>query len=171
MVPKGFIRFQVLAALSEKPMSGSELMEQIENRAGGFWKPSPGSIYPLLSWLQDSGYIKELPTENGMKRYELTQTGKSLFEEQKSVMTKFRDTMGFPNFTHSPFGIFSRAPPEKAAQIRDTLRRAGAAMYQLGLALQENYSEAAVDEAIKTVNEAIGKLEEVTQKLKGEKKE
>ena len=54
-------------------MSGSELMEEIEKHTGGHWKPSPGSIYPLLSWLQDNGYIKELPSENGLKRYELTQ--------------------------------------------------------------------------------------------------
>ena len=66
-VPKGFIRFHVLRALNEKPMSGSELMEKIEKHAGGFWKPSPGSIYPLLSSLQEHGYIKELPTENGLE--------------------------------------------------------------------------------------------------------
>ena len=72
MVPKGFIRYHVLECLSQKPMSGSELMEDIERHTGGCWKPSPGSIYPLLSWLQDNGHIKELPVENGLKRYELT---------------------------------------------------------------------------------------------------
>ena len=167
-VPKGFIRFQVLGALNEKPMSGSELMEQIEKHAGGFWKPSPGSIYPLLAWLQDSGYIKELPTENGMKRYELTQSGKSLLGEQKNVMQKFKDAMGFQ---HSPFAaVFAAVPPAKAGEIRDTMRRAGIAMYQFSSALEENYSEAAVDQAIKAVNEAAEKLETVTKKLKGETK-
>src|SRR4030067_247053 len=95
MVPKGFVRYYVLEALSEKPMSGSELMEEIEKHTGGFWKPSPGSIYPLLSWLQDNSYIKELPTENGLKRYELTQNGKSLLEEQKKIRNKFRQEAGF----------------------------------------------------------------------------
>jgi DNA-binding PadR family transcriptional regulator len=168
MVPKGFIRFQVLGALNEKPMSGSELMEQIENHAGGFWKPSPGSIYPLLAWLQDSSYIKELPTENGMKRYELTDTGKSLLEEQRSIMKKFKETMGFPQ---SPFSnFFAKVPPEKAAKIHDTIRHAGTAMFKLSLALQENFSEQALDEAIKAVEEAAEKLEEVTKKIKGEPK-
>ncbi len=167
MVPKGFIRFQVLGALHEKPMSGSELMEEIENHAGGFWKPSPGSIYPLLAWLQNSGYVKELPTENGLKRYELTKSGKSLLDEQKNIMRKFRDTMGFPKSSFSSF--FMKIPPEKADKIRQTMQNAGAAMFQLGGVLQENYSDEAVDEAIKTIEEAIKKLEIVTKKLQGEK--
>jgi DNA-binding PadR family transcriptional regulator len=83
MVPKGFIRYHVLEALNEKPMSGSELMDQIEKHTGGTWKPSPGSIYPLLSYLQDNGYIKELPTDNGLKRYELTLTGKGAQKIQR----------------------------------------------------------------------------------------
>jgi DNA-binding PadR family transcriptional regulator len=169
MVPKGFIRYHVLNALSEKPMSGSELMEQIEQRSiSGFWKPSPGSIYPLLSYLQESGYIKELPTENGMKRYQLTETGKSLLEEQKTIMKKFKETMGFQQ---SPFSNFlAKVPPEKAAKIHDTIRHAGNAMFQLSIALQENFSEKALEEATKAVEEAAEKLEEVTKKIKGEPK-
>ena len=168
MVPKGFIRYHVLNALNKKPMSGSELMEQIEKHAGGFWKPSPGSIYPLLAWLQDSKYVKELPIENGMKRYELTQTGKSLLDEQKTVMKKFNETMGFPQ---PPFSTFlTNLPPEKAAKIRETMQRAGIAMFQLAGALQENFSEQTLEEAIKTIDETAMKLEEITKKLQGETK-
>ena len=93
MVPKGFIRYRVLEALSQKPMSGSELMDDIERHTGGCWKPSPGSIYPLLSWLQDNGYVKELPVENGLKRYELAETGKLLLDDSslvKSAHLNFR---------------------------------------------------------------------------------
>ncbi|MDD1748535.1 MAG: PadR family transcriptional regulator, partial [Methanothrix sp.] len=95
-VPKGFIRFHVLRALSEKPMAGSELTEKIEKHAGGFWKPSPGSIYPLLSSLQKYGCVKELPPENGLKRYQLTETGQSLLNEQRNLMKKFKESIGFP---------------------------------------------------------------------------
>jgi len=87
MVPKGFIRYQVLESLSKKAMSGSEIINEIEARTNGRWKPSPGSIYPLLSWLQDNGHIKELPSDqSGMKRYELTDKGKVLLEQQRKVM-------------------------------------------------------------------------------------
>ena len=59
MVPKGFLRFQLLKMLLERPMSGSEIMSELESETNGYWKPSPGSIYPLLAWLQDQTYIKE----------------------------------------------------------------------------------------------------------------
>jgi DNA-binding PadR family transcriptional regulator len=168
MVPKGFIRIQVLRALNEKPMSGSEIMEQIEKQTGGRWKPSPGSVYPLLAWLQDNNYIKELPTENGLKRYQLTESGKALLEEQKDAMNKFRETMGFQQ---PPFvALFMKAPPEQAAKIRGTFRRAGIAMFQLSAAMQENYSEAAVNEAIQTLEEATAKIEDITKRAKGEPK-
>jgi DNA-binding PadR family transcriptional regulator len=168
MVPKGFIRFRVLEALNEKPMSGSEIMEEIEKHTGGFWKPSPGSIYPLLAWLQDNGYIKELPAENGLKRYELTQIGKSLLEEQKSIRKKFRETVGF---LPAPFfdNFLMKIPPEKTAEIRNTMRRLAISFFQLGSALQEEFSEQALNEALSAVNEASGKLEEINKKLKGKK--
>ena len=169
MVPKGFIRYHVLGALNEQPMSGSELIDHIEKHAGGFWKPSPGSIYPLLALLQDRGYVKELPTENGMKRYELTETGKSLLDEQKGVLKKFREVMGFPRPPFSTF--FTKMPPEKASEIRETMKRAGTAMLQLSSALQENFSGQALNEAIVTINDASTKLEEITKKLKGEQKD
>ena len=170
MVPKGFIRYQVLEALNEKPMSGSEIMEEIEKRTGGFWKPSPGSIYPLLSWLQDNGCIEELPTENGLKRYELTDSGKSLLEEQKKIRKKFREEVGF---LPAPFfdSLLMKIPPEKTVEIRNSVRRLAIAFFQLGSRLQEEFSEKSLNEAIKAVEEASRKLEQINKELKGEKHE
>ena len=170
MVPKGFIRYRVLEALSEKPMSGSELMEEIEKQTGGFWKPSPGSIYPLLSWLQENNYIKELPAENGLKRYELTESGKSLLEEQKRIREKLREGIGFPpgQFFDS---FLMKVPPEKTAEIRNSMRHLAIAMFQLGSTLREKYSQQTLDEALKVVEETASKLEEINKKLKGEKHE
>jgi DNA-binding PadR family transcriptional regulator len=149
-------------------MSGSELMDELERRTGGFWKPSPGSIYPLLNWLQEKGYIKELPAENGFKRYELTETGKSLLDEQKKIMNNLREEMGFPPMPL--FGSFlSKIPPEKTVEIRNTMRRLAIAFFQLGAKLHENFSEQAIDDALKAVNEASAKLEEISKNLKGEK--
>jgi len=170
MVPKGFIRYHVLEALNEKPMSGSELMEEIEKHTGGFWKPSPGSIYPLLSWLQDNSYIKELPTENGLKRYEIAESGKSLFEEQKKIRKKFREETGF--LPASFFDSFlTKIPPEKATEIHNSLKRLAISFFHLGAVLQENFSEQAVNESLSAVNEASRKLEEITKKIKGDQNE
>jgi len=168
MVPKGFIRYHVLEALNEKPMSGSELMEEIEKHSGGFWKPSPGSIYPLLAWLQDNGYVKELPSENGLKRYELTQNGKALLEEQKKIRKKFREQAGFmPGQFFDSF--LMKIPPEKTSEIRDSMKRLAMAMFQMGNTLRDDYSEQALSEALRVVDEASKKLEEISKKLKGEK--
>jgi DNA-binding PadR family transcriptional regulator len=170
MVPKGFIRYHVLEALSQKPMSGSELMEDIEKHTGGFWKPSPGSIYPLLSWLQDNGYIGELPAENGLKRYKLTESGKLLLDEQKKIRRKFREEVGF---LPAPFfdSFLMRIPPEKTAEIRGAVRQLAISFFQLGSNLQEKFSEQALNEALRAINETTRKFEEINKKAKGEKNE
>jgi DNA-binding PadR family transcriptional regulator len=167
MVPKGFLRYHVLEALNEKAMSGSELMDEIQKSTGGSWKPSPGSIYPLLAWLQDNAYIKELPTENGFKRYELTQSGKDLLEEQTKIREKFRDV----GFMTNPFfdRFFSNLPQEKTVQIRASMKRLLVSSIKLGKTLRENYSEKDLDEALKVLDDTSKKLEEMNDKLKGEK--
>jgi len=168
MVPKGFIRYHVLEALNQKPMSGSELMEEIEKHTGGFWKPSPGSIYPLLAWLQDNTYIKELPSENGLKRYELTENGKELLAEQESIRLKFREEVGFmPGQLFDSF--LMKIPPEKIHEIQDSMKRFGRAMFQVGHSLREKYSEKALNEALRAIDETSERLEEISEKMKGEK--
>ncbi len=163
MVPKGFIRYHVLEALNEKPMSGSELMEQIEKHSGGFWKPSPGSIYPLLAWLQDNGCVKELPSENGLKRYELTESGKQLFEEQNRIRKKLREEGFLPG---QFFDVFlTKISHEKALEIQDSMKRLGIAIFRLGNTLRETYSEQALSKALTVVDETSKKLEEINAKL------
>ena len=168
MVPKGFIRYHVLETLNEKPMSGSELMEEIEKHTGGFWKPGPGSIYPLLAWLQDNAYVKELPSENGLKRYELSQSGKGLLAEQEKIRRKVREDMGFMSgqfFDH----FLTKIPPEELREIRASMKQLAKAMFQLGSSLHEKYSGKAINEALSVIDETSRKLEDINKKLKGEK--
>jgi DNA-binding PadR family transcriptional regulator len=171
IVPKGFIRYQVLELLSEKPMSGSEIMNEIEKKTNGRWKPSPGSIYPLLSWLQDNNYVTELPAEqNGMKRYTLTDKGKALLEEQRKIKMKFRKEA---RFIPPPFlgGLWFRIPPEKVVEMGDSMRRLMASFFELGSALEEKFSEQAIEDVRKILNETAEKLEELNRKLKGKQDE
>jgi DNA-binding PadR family transcriptional regulator len=170
MVPKGFLRFHVLEALNQKAMSGSELMDEIHKHTGGNWKPSPGSIYPLLAWLQDNSFVKELPTENGFKRYELTQSGKEFLEEQTKIREKFRTDAGFMT---NPFfdRFFGNIPQEKSNQIRASMKQLMVSSLKLGKTLRETYSEKDLDEALKILDEASGKIDEINTKLKSEKHE
>jgi DNA-binding PadR family transcriptional regulator len=168
-VPKGFIRYHVLEALNQKPMSGSELTKAIEKHTGGCWKPSPGSIYPLLSMLQKKGYINELPVENGLKRYELTENGKALLEEQKKIHKMIRESgIPPPSFFDT---LFMKLPPEKADEVRNTLKRFAIASFHLGVGLRENFSEQILNEALSILEEASAKTEALNKKLKGEKVE
>ena len=170
MVPKGFIRYRVLESLNEKPMSGSEIMTDIEGQTGGFWKPSPGSIYPLLSWLQDNGHVKELPMENGLKRYELTEKGKTLLFEQRKIRKHLREEVGF---LPAPFfdSFLIKISPQKKAEISETVRNLAIAFFDLGTTLKEKFSDKAIDEANEVLNEATEKLTKIKNKLKSEKNE
>nr|MDO8132773.1 PadR family transcriptional regulator [Candidatus Njordarchaeum guaymaensis] len=171
IVPKGFLRYHVLESLGEKPMSGSEIMNEIERRTNGRWKPSPGSIYPLLAWLQDSGYVKELPTDqDGLKRYQLTQNGRKLLEEQRKIGMRFRKEA---KLFAPPFlgALWFRIPPEKTAEVRETMRRVMSAFFELGGSLEEKFSEKALEQACKVLDETAEKLEDINRKLRGSRDE
>lgn len=185
MVPKGFIRYQVLDSLSKKPMSGSEIINEIEAKTNGRWKPSPGSIYPLLSWLQDNGHVRELPSDqSGMKRYELTESGKTMLEQQTKIMKeqekmieehkknfmRFRKEGRFfgPPFMRAPW---FHLPPEKAEELRESMKKLMRASFKLGASLEAHFSEQAFEDARKVVDEAVEKLELINGKLERKKDE
>jgi len=72
---RGDVRAAVLALLAEKPMHGYQIIHEIEERSGGAWKPSPGSVYPTLQLLADEGLISA-EESNGRKTYSLTDEGR-----------------------------------------------------------------------------------------------
>ena len=167
MVPKGFLRYQVLKMLREKPMSGSELMSEIEKQTNGCWKPSPGSIYPLLSWLQDKGYINEAAEqEAGTKRYMLTEQGKAFLEEHVKTREELRKR--FRNFGPGP-GLMGpmwyEFYPEKAKELRKATRNLAVAVWNLRDSLRRKYSEKAAEEARKALEETTARIEDIIKKM------
>jgi DNA-binding PadR family transcriptional regulator len=74
-VGKGEVRTAVLALLAEKPRHGYEIIREIEERSGGSWKPSAGSVYPTLQLLADEGLIIA-EESNARKIYSLTEAGR-----------------------------------------------------------------------------------------------
>ncbi|MGO2005104.1 PadR family transcriptional regulator, partial [Arthrobacter rhombi] len=72
---RGEVRTAVLALLAERPMHGYQIIREIEERSGGNWKPSAGSVYPTLQLLADEGFISAEET-NGRKVYSLTEAGR-----------------------------------------------------------------------------------------------
>lgn len=73
---RGDVRAAVLALLAERPMHGYEMLSELEARTDGIWRPSPGSLYPALAWLEDQGLIKAVEAD-GRKRFELTDAGRA----------------------------------------------------------------------------------------------
>ena len=67
----------ILNLLSERPMHGYELITVLEERSGGRWKPSPGSIYPALGKLEARGLVTSTE-EDGKRQYSLTEEGKQV---------------------------------------------------------------------------------------------
>jgi len=163
-VPKGFLRYQLLELLSDKPMSGSEIMNEIEKRTSGHWKPGPGSIYPLLAWLQNNGFTRELPTEeDGMKRYKLTDKGRLLLEEQRKVKKKFgKEAKWNPPFLEA---LWFHIPPEKSVKLQESLKRLFVTFLDLRSGLEENLSDQIIEELRKTIDESAEKLEDLNKKL------
>ena len=165
-VPKGFLRYYVLRLLSEKPMSGSEIMSEIEKRTDGRWKPSPGSVYPLLAWLQEKGYTEEVPEqEAGIKRYTLTDKGKAFLQEHIKRRGEIRKKLGF---LMPPFpGLFwLNFHPEKVRELVKAGENLVMASWSLLDSLRENYSEEAVAEAKEVIEQAAEKIDEIAKKLK-----
>ena len=72
---RGEVRSAVLALLAERPMHGYQIIREIEERSGGTWKPSAGSVYPTLQLLADEGIIRA-EESNGRKIYSLTEAGR-----------------------------------------------------------------------------------------------
>lgn len=80
---RGAIKGGVLRLLSERPMHGYELISEFEERSGGRWRPSPGSVYPLLAQLEDEGLVRSID-DGGRKRFELTDEGRMWLAEHGS---------------------------------------------------------------------------------------
>src|SRR5690349_6355012 len=74
-VRRGDVRSAVLALLDDRPMHGYEIITELEERTGGRWRPSAGSIYPTLQLLEDEKLVTAEEVE-GRKVYSLTDAGK-----------------------------------------------------------------------------------------------
>jgi DNA-binding PadR family transcriptional regulator len=73
---RGDVRLAILALLAERPMHGYEMIQELEARTQGAWRPSPGSIYPTLQLLEDEGLVTSEESE-GRRRYALTEAGRA----------------------------------------------------------------------------------------------
>jgi DNA-binding PadR family transcriptional regulator len=141
-------------------MSGAEIMREIEENTDMRWKPSPGSVYPLLSWLLDSGYTRELSDEEvGVRRYELTKEGEKFLEEDKQRRDQYKGARFFGQQFEDQEGPL----PEEARELVDSWRKMRRAGYALRRKLREDYSESLVIEAKKLVDDFTEKISRLSK--------
>ena len=112
---RGDIRTAVLAVLAEEPGHGYEVIQAIEEKSGGAWRPSPGSVYPTLQLLEDEGLARSTE-QDGKRVYQLTETG--LAEAAKRV-----EEAGGPPWANQEGGGLRRA----VMQMHAAARQIGAA--------------------------------------------
>lgn len=91
---RGDIRGAVLLLLSEQPMHGYQLIQEITQRSGGRWSPSPGAIYPALNLLEDEGLIT-ITADSGRKLASLTPEGVAFVDaHQETLVAPWDDATG-----------------------------------------------------------------------------
>src|SRR3954451_15362219 len=114
---RGDVRAAVLLLLAEEPRNGYALMQEIEERSEGVWRPSPGSIYPALAQLEDEGLV-EATKEGSGRVFALTDAGREHVEER-------REELG------EPWKAVSGGFPKEAGELRDLVFGIGAAAMQV----------------------------------------
>ncbi len=89
---RGDIKYVVLDLLRDRPSYGYEIIRALEDRFGGLYTPSAGTVYPTLQMLEEMGYVTSLQSE-GRKIYTITPAGLQFLEEQKSQVADVRERM------------------------------------------------------------------------------
>jgi DNA-binding PadR family transcriptional regulator len=135
---RGEVRTAVLALLAEQPMHGYQIIHEIEERSGGSWKPSAGSVYPTLQLLADEGLISA-EESNGRKIYSLTDEGRAAVADSD---------------TSAPWASTSSAPGRNYA----ALPKAGVELAQAAAQVGRTGSPEQVTEAVAVLDEARRKL-------------
>src|SRR5271165_3329260 len=79
------LQLLVLALLAEAPHHGYEVMKALEQRSGGFYSPSPGMVYPALTYLEEIGYAS-VEAQGAKKLYRITDEGRAHLEQNRPVV-------------------------------------------------------------------------------------
>jgi DNA-binding PadR family transcriptional regulator len=105
-VKRGDVRAAALALLAEEPRNGYQIIQEIGERSGGVWRPSPGSVYPALQQLEDEALIQAETPEGGRRRYALTTEGQAY-------------AAAHPEEVRAPWEVVARSVGDDAIELRD----------------------------------------------------
>lgn len=138
---RGDVRAAILSVLSDAPRNGYQVIQEIAERTGGAWKPSPGSIYPTLQQLEDEGLVVQ-SADGGRKAYALTDEGRRYVE-------------GHPDEMGAPWAAMSDT--ETDGDLRPMLGQVAAAMWQV-MAVGNPEQQAEAKDAVVELRKTLYKI-------------
>jgi DNA-binding PadR family transcriptional regulator len=124
------VRAAILGLLNEEPMHGYQVIQELEARSGGAWRPSAGSVYPTLQLLEDEGLISGAEVE-GKRVFTLTDAGRQAVAEQPE---------GEP-----PWAAMAGEAGDLFHQMRDAFFSLGAAGMQVARAGNREQAQKTLD--------------------------
>ena len=139
---RGDVRAALLTLLAEEPRNGYQLMQEIERRSEGVWRPSPGSVYPALQLLEDEGLVRAEETD-GRKLFHLTDAGREAATEAAAngapwdAVSESVDSEVFELFNigrqvaMAIVQIAQAGTPEQTTAAREVLTNARRAIYSI----------------------------------------
>jgi DNA-binding PadR family transcriptional regulator len=114
---RGDVRAAILALLGEQPMHGYQIIQELETRSNGLWRPSPGSVYPTLQLFEDEGIVAASEVE-GKRVFELTDAGRERLAEAGPDAV-------------SPWDAVARETPAETANLHDAIHQLMAATHRV----------------------------------------
>jgi DNA-binding PadR family transcriptional regulator len=150
MFEQGDLKFVILRLLDEKPRHGYDIIKELEARSGGRYAPSPGTVYPTLTLLEDMGYASVAVEDGGKKVFHITEAGKAYLAENQSTVDD----------------VLERLTELGASIFGDHVRPAHEAMTALGkaylkISLQRTHDQAQIDRVVEILKRATAELEAV----------
>jgi DNA-binding PadR family transcriptional regulator len=115
---RGDVRAAALALLAEEPLNGYQIIQQISERSGGLWRPSPGSVYPALAQLEDENLITQQAGAGERRAYALTEAGRAYVSDHADELK-------------APWSALSGDAASAAADMRSLVRQVHVAAFQV----------------------------------------
>lgn len=133
---RGDVRNAVLAVLAEEPQHGYAILGLLAERSGGLWRPSPGSVYPILGQLEDEGLVTATETE-GRRVFSLTDAGRVYVEAHREQLAE-------------PWHMFGGSRRRGAMSLAESMRSLGGAAREVA----HNGTEAQLARALTVLDDA-----------------
>jgi DNA-binding PadR family transcriptional regulator len=120
----GDMKYVILKLLRDKSMHGYEVMKELEEHTHGCYKPSPGTVYPTLQWLEDEGLVSSEEVE-GKKVYSITAAGREFLEEHKGTVEEIFERVEdmIDNLLNDPMPDVTRQVGKLVGQVYRTTWR------------------------------------------------